>query len=991
MILRPTTYSTLSVLCLAFFGALWLRAPLRAEEPTSSKAPAAPSDKKAPAAPSDKKAPAAPSDKKAPAVPSDKKAPAVPSDKETEAEAERLFALKVLPVLKEKCYGCHADKPTRLKGDFDLRTREATLRGGESEEPGVVPGDPEKSLLFQAILWKDDLEMPPKENDRLSAAQIEVVRRWIAAGAPWPDEARRAEIREEAARTVETSEGLLMRTSGGPSAEWNGRRYARKDVWAFLPVREVDPPSVDKNPIDAFIDARLQAAGVTPAPQADARTLIRRVTYDLTGLPPTAEETRAFVEVSEDDPERAWQDLVDRLLDSPHFGERQAQHWLDVVRYADTSGFSNDYERSNAWRYRDWVVRSFNEDKPYDEFVIEQIAGDELHPGDAEGLIATGFLRMGPWGTAMIPQEEARQIWLDDVVQSVGVSFLSIPMRCAKCHDHKFDPIPTRDYYRLYAAFSTTQPAEMPAAFTEDEKLGDISSERRLVERLYEIAESDRKRIVEKRETAARKWYAEHDLPYKDYEARKKDPDDKKPPRHVGLDHVDEGTLKVREQDAWIWKRRRERFEPLAQSVYNGPDLAVNARKLRKPAEIDASWRPESTVYIGGARVAKGEPVTPGVLSGPVLDASGLAGGTERETEGEEDPWAVTADLSGRRLALARWIADPRNPLSTRSIVNRLWQHHFGRGIVATPNNLGAKGGKPTHPDLLDWLARELVSGGWKLKRLHRSILHSKAYRRAGRHPQHEKLLASDPNNELLAWYSPRLLTAEEIRDSLLSVTGELERRVGGLPIRPEINREVALEPRMIQFSIAPAHQPSRTPAERNRRSIYAYRVRGQADPFLEILNQPGPNDSCAVREGSAVTPQAFTLLNSDLMMDRAIALALRLEREHESRAARIEGAFQMVLGRAPRAAEEQRLAAYVEEMETYHEANPPKEIEYSTEVTRSLVEEFSGKPFEYIEQLPVFEDWIPDAKPWTVGASTRALADVSLLLFNTNEFVYVY
>ena len=895
-------------------------------------------------------------------------------------DADKLFTLKVYPLLKDKCLGCHGGDEAKIKGDFDVRTRASLVRGGKSKTAGIVPGQPGDSLIVRAIRW-DGLEMPPKENDRLTPRQIEWVEKWISAGAPWPDAATRRRIQVEERSVVETADGILISTSGGLADEWTYRRYVKGDVWAFRPVARPEPPPGNGHPVDAFIDARLKTAGLAAAPEADARTLLRRASYDLIGLPPTPKERAEFLAAWQVDADKAWTALIDRLMASPHYGERWGQHWLDVVRYADTSGFSNDYERSNAWRYRDYVVRSFNEDKPYDEFVVEQIAGDELRPDDPEAIVATGFLRMGPWGTAMVMQDEARQLFVDDIVHSVGQSFLSIPMRCAKCHDHKFDPIPTRDYYRMYAAFSATHPAEVPAAFLAEENLRGKDGGKDLVDKLHKLADDDRRRIVKKREDAARSWYAEHELPYKDLKARRDDPDDMKPPRHVGLDYVDEGTLKVREQDSWIWNRRRERYQPMAQSVYNGQPTYLNARKLRRPKNIDSKWRPASFIYSGGDRNAKGQAVTPGVLSG-----CGVA------TSNAQDPYGVTIDVDGRRLALAKWIARDDHPLTARSIVNRIWQHHFGGGIVATPNNFGVKGSKPTHEELLDWLTAEFVAGGWRMKRLHRLIMTSQAYRRSASPSAPEKLDTVDPTNSLLSHFRPRMLSAEEYRDSALAVSGELNREVGGLPVMPEINREVAFEPRMIQFSIAPARQPSRTPAERNRRSIYAYRVRGQADPFLEVLHRPTPNDSCEARESTAVTPQALTLLNSEAMGDRSIAMALRLQKEHpDDLEAQIRRGTELALGRPPTAEELRRWQSYVRDAQAYHEQHEPRPQPFPTQIDRSLVEEFSGKPFNYVEWLPVFEDYVPHAKPWTASAATRALADLCLIFFNANEFVYVY
>ena len=311
--------------------------------------------------------------------------------------------------------------------------------------------------------------------------------------------------------------------------------------------------------------------------------------------------------------------------------------------------------------------------------------------------------------------------------------------------------------------------------------------------------------------------------------------------------------------------------------------------------------------------------------------------------------------------------------------------------MAGNPNNFGAKGGKPTHPQLLDWLAADFVEHGWRLKRLHRLIMKSDTYRQSGRHPQASELAVVDPENYFFAYRIPRRLSAEELRDSLLKATGELNPAIGGLPVMPEINMEVALQPRMIQFSLSPAYQPSRTPAERNRRTIYAYRVRGQANPFLETFNQPNPNDSCEARVAETVTPQVFTLLNSSVMSDRAIALALRVEKEFDTLHLEVKRAVQLAYGRVPDKVEWERLKQYVVKMRAYHATHKPTPVKYPTAITRSLVEELTGQPFEYEEILPVFENYVADRKPADVSAETRALADLCLLLFNSNEFMYVY
>ncbi|MEZ6056740.1 MAG: PSD1 and planctomycete cytochrome C domain-containing protein [Planctomycetaceae bacterium] len=923
-----------------------------------------------------------------------------------QAAHEREFTLKVLPLLKSKCFACHGEGGEKPKGDLDVTSRDGLLKGGESGA-AVVSKKPDESLVFQAVNW-DGLEMPPKANDRLTQQQVEIVRRWIAAGAPWPDEATQKKHWEEERQTPMTADGMLVATSGGLSDAWTYRRYQPADLWAFQPVKKPELPSSVPNAIDHFHKSKLQLSGNEPAPTADPRTLIRRASFDLIGLPPTPEEVDQFVAAWKADSVKAWDDLVDRLLASPHYGERWAQHWFDVARYADTGGMANDFERSNMWRYRDYVIRSLNADKPYDRFVLEQLAGDELadaaalerlgddaaklaevrKSGDyteqeAEWIVASSFLRIGPWDNAMVMPPQARQIYVDDVVNAVGQTFLATTMRCFKCHDHKFDPLPTRDYYRVYATFAGTQMAERPLRFTRDENREGFAEGRAFVEHMLRHATTEKEKILAKQEAAAKEWYEEHQLPYKPEDARKNDPDDQKPPRHVGLDHIDEGQLKVREQDEWIWQRALERYEPMVNAVYDGADLGMAwnaAKKLRMPAKVNTNWQPVSYILLGGALEATGDPVQPGVLSALGVPVAAPA----------TDPNLLPEDITQRRIALAKWITDPRNPLTARAIVNRVWQYHFGKPLAGNPNNFGVKGAKPTHPELLDWLAADLVEHGWQLKRLHKLIMTSRAYQMSGSHPQSDELFKTDPNNDLLAFFPARRLTAEELRDAMLSITGELNPAMGGLPVFPEMNLEAAIQPRMIQFSLAPAYQPSRTPRERNRRSIYAYRGRGLHDPFLEVFNQPNPNDSCDLRDVAAVSPQAFTLLNSDVMSDRSIALALRVEREAKLLDEQVSHVFQLTLHRSPTNTEADRLTGYVRRMQTYHRNTKPIATKYPTEITRSLVEEFSGKSFDYVEILPTFEDYVPDTKPSDVSAETRALADLCLLLFNSHEFTHV-
>ena len=897
--------------------------------------------------------------------------------------ADRLFAVEVRPLLAERCFACHGQDPAAVLGGLVLTSREAMLQGGASGRPALVPGNAGASLLYEAIQKTNpSLQMPPKDSDRLTEEQAWRVRDWINAGAPWPDQETLQKYVAEDRATARTSAGVRVATSGGLSEEWTDRRYKDEDLWAFRPLLEGEPPTADSaKAIDAFINRRIEDAGLSPAPRASKRLLIRRASFDLTGLPPTPEEVEAFLS---DESADAWKRVIDRLLESPHYGEQWGRHWLDVVRYADTAGYSNDWERSNAWRYRDYVIRSFNDDKPYDRFVVEQLAGDILEPGNPEMRVATGYLRMGPWEhTGMMQKVASRQLYLDDVTNSVGETFLSLPLRCAKCHDHKFDPIPTRDYYRLYSVFATTQLAEMPAEFLEAENRNYFRPEKARLERLLADAKADAAAIKAKEEQAARAWCAERGIPYQPREKLKDKPEGEKPPRHIGLTIEDLGYYKVRNNDAKIWGRRLERYQPMAHSVYEGPVKHENSERLRMPEpEKMAGAAPKSFILTGGSVYARGDRVRPGVLSAVPVSFQPTVGREHHQ---------VPDGVSGRRLALARWIASPENPLTTRSIVNRVWQHHFGVGIAGNANNFGKMGKKPTHPELLDWLAQRFVDEGWSIKALHRTIMMSETYQRSDRPAHPERVSERDPGNELLSWFRPRRLTAEEIRDSMLAVSGELNPETGGLPVYPEVNFEFQAQPRMNQVTIAPAYQPSRTTEQRNRRSIYVYRMRMQMEPLMEVFNQPSYDLSCERRDASTVTPQVFTLMNSANSVDRSIAMALRLQEESGSVAERVNRAFELAFGREASDSERAAMLAHIRRMTEYHRSNVPEPERLPMELDRAVVEEMSGLALNYKERLDVYEDYVPHAKPWDVEPETRALADMCLVLFNANEFVYVY
>lgn len=940
----------------------------------------------------------------------------------TGEEAERHFALKVLPLFKEKCLACHGDDEKKVKGGFDMRSRAAVLAGGDSGEPGFVAHAPDKSALMRLVLREDeDLAMPPKENDKLTAAQIEVLRLWIREGAPWPDDKKVAELTAAAAREGWSSdEGIPMKTSGGLSPDWTNRRYKPEDLWAYRPLRKpAIPPGHSSHPIDAFLNARMKELGIQAASSADRRSLIRRATYDLIGLPPTPEDVDAFVQDPLPDPE-AFGRVVERLLASPHYGEHWGRHWLDVARYADSSGFANDYERGNAWRYRDYVIRSFNADKPYDQFIFEQIAGDEiaaLEPDLARGtpvpelLIAPGFLRMGPWElTGMEVPKIARQRFLDDVTDIVGQAFMGHTLQCARCHDHKFDPIPTRDYYAMQACFSTTQLVERPAHFLPAENTQGFEEIGLLrVKQEEHLATLDQ--LSARSVAAARQWYAEKKLDPARFEkalaevqqsgrkpARGKRqrggydeararllqqgvPESEVPPRHLGFTTREYGMDRVARKGLERLKWEMERYEPVAFSVYSGrtPEMKSVSAPLRMPAAPKEVGELEQTsILAGGDPFSPSELVPPAVLSAPAT-AWNL-------------PASIPAEIEGRRLALARWIASPENALTTRCMVNRIWQWHFGKPLAGNPNNFGGTGKKPTHPELLDWLASEFVTRGWSMKDMHRLIMSSAAYQRSTTHPDRKVLESKDPEGMSLAVFSPRRLRAEELRDSMLAASGELNAMMGGIPVRPEINLEAALQPRQVMGTFAAAWQPNPLPQQRHRRSIYALKIRGLSDPFMEVFNEPSPEFSCEARDASNITPQVFSLFNSEATYDRAVALALRVMRESGgNRTVAVRRLSLLTTGREPVTARMATLLGHWDAMTARHQIPPPAAPGRPREVVREAVEENTGEKFLFTERLHAYDTFVPDKKMGDVDAATRGLAEVCLVLLNSNEFAYVY
>ena len=871
------------------------------------------------------------------------------------SHGEKLFALKVKPLLAEKCIACHGDVPDKIDGDFDMRSRESMLRGGESFAGRVlIPGQGEASLLYRVVSRVEEgFEMPPKLADRLSKEQTLWIRDWIKAGAPWPDDERVSLIQTRYA------EGEQVTTSKALSDDWQNRRYEPAKLWAYRPLKVEDVPG-SNHPIDWFIDRKLKAAGLKSTVDAPAEVMLRRMTFGLTGLPPKPDDIDEFTTAFASDPRKAVADFARKLMSSPHYGEQFCQHWLDVTRYADSAGYANDYARPNAWRYRDYVVRAFNLDKPFDQFVREQVAGDEIDPTNPELLIATGFLRMGPWElTGMSVFKEMRQLWLDDVTDSIGQTFLAHAMQCAKCHDHKFDPVPTRDYYGMMAVFSTTQFADRNVPFLEVESLENFESASQWSNSKIDDFGEQLKDVTLKIATRQKAETAEAKV------------------GDNGLDPGDEASKARMLKNMTRHRIEMDRTRPFAHSVYTGKTVPMKNVQGRLPVPQNpwgkGDFEPD-VIYTGGSVYAHGDPVAPGALSA----AESLA-----DMNSETFP----AGQGKRRLALANWIADPKNPLTARVIVNRVWSWHFGRGIAGNPNNFGGTGEPPTHPALLDYLADWFIQHGWSIKQLNELIVTSHAYRRSSVHPEPETLAEIDPKKQLYAIVPPRRLTAEELRDAMLAASGEINTSIGGLPAHPDINPEVAFQPRQIMGGTASVYEPDPLPQQRNRRSLYAEKLRGLRDPFFETFNQPGSDNSCELRETSIVAPQALTLLNAEEVHDRALAFAARLIKKGGSDEAILRRGFRIALGRAATAEEIESCLAEWSFATDEEEKLTPKPRKFKTAIERTVMADKTGEPYTFTERMPAYESYIPDLQRCDVDARTRSLSHICLVLFNSNEF----
>jgi mono/diheme cytochrome c family protein len=811
------------------------------------------------------------------------------------------FARDIQPILQGVCQRCHGEQQ---ESGLDLRTRDGALKGGK-HGPAMVPGRADQSRMYRRVAGLEQPSMP--RNGTLTSQQIAAIRAWIDQGAHWdaPDATASAQSPRAGARGA-------LEDMEIPAA---ARSYWAFKLPAAVPVPDVSDPF--RNPIDRFLEAARRDRGLEAAPRADRLTLLRRACLDLVGLPPTPAETASFIS---DTSPGAWPRLIDRLLASPHYGERWGRHWLDVARYADSSGFEHDYDRPNAWRYRDYVIRSFNQDKAYDVFLKEQIAGDELDEKSDEAMIATGFLRAGPRVAYREKDNpERRYDYLDDVIATIGKGVLGLTVQCARCHNHKFDPIPQKDYYSLVATLfgyvETTYPLAPHAEVEAYERaLSDINAQqaslRAEIRKIEAPHEDDLRREAYKR------------FPPNVQQAIAKPERDRTPGEQLlarqvidqvnvgdrAFDHVLTPEERVG-RDALTARiasleKQKPTPVPVAEIVTDGDyrfapdgngDEVVGCPKCRLTDAPSGSFlhtgpgryeTPPSYFLIRGDPAARGSLMRPGFVSVATYGAPPT-----------EIPPA-DGHTSGRRRALAEWLASPQNPLTARVIVNRIWHHHFGRGIVATLDNLGRMGDQPTHRELLDYLAVAFMTHGWSIKQMHRLIMTSDAYQMASAYDDavdREK----DPQNQYLWRFRAQRLDAEVVRDSILSASGGINLAMGGPPVFPPLSQEL-----LASASYGIWKRQEDGPAVW-RRSVYVYRRRGLVFPMFEVFDLPDQSGTAGARSVSTVPTQALMLLNDPFVLRQARMFADRVRQEAGGDPARqVDLAYRIALTRPPTTAE---------------------------------------------------------------------------------------
>ncbi|MBI2824750.1 MAG: PSD1 domain-containing protein [Planctomycetia bacterium] len=753
----------------------------------------------------------------------------------------KLFEQRIRPLLVANCFACHG--PDKQKGELRLDSRAAMLAGGESG-PAVTPGDPETSLLVDAVRYGAARQMPPK--GKLPDAQIAALVEWIKLGAPWPDQPAVAGIKSDA------------------DDEAPAFTAEQKAFWSFQPP--VDPPLPEvkngawaKSPVDRFVLVGLEAKALAPAPAADKRTLLRRATFDLVGLPPTPEELAAFL--ADDSPD-AFARVVDRLLASPRYGERWGRHWLDVARYADSNGMDENLAYVNAYRYRDWVIAAFNVDKPYDEFVREQLAGDLLPPSNDEAtnaarIVATGLLVLGPKMLAEDDPVKMEMDIVDEQVDTVGQAFLGLTLGCARCHDHKFDPVPAADYYALAGIFKST----------------------RSMDNLKVVAQWH-ERTISSRDQQER------------VEAHR---------RQVELVKARAETLARDEDDLLALALGPFVAKQEKREAYYTPAGAREIKRLRDQLGELEKQAPQLDMAMA-VEEGKPEDLRIHVRGSHWTLSREVKRGFPRILAGENQP-PLPAEASGR-LQLAQWLTRPDHPLTARVIVNRVWRWHFGAGLVRTPDNFGRLGNPPTNPPLLDWLSHRFVEGGWSLKALHRLIMLSSTYQMST--ANNERSTAIDPENQLLWRINRRRLEAEVLRDAILAVAGQLDDAAGGSLL--------ANKPRQYVTGTASTND---TRYDSRRRSVYLPVVRSALYDVFQAFDFADPSTLNGDRPTTTVAPQALFMMNSKLVLEASRGLAeLLLAQDEADDAGRVHVAYERLYARPPSTEESTRALVFVRDYE---------------------------------------------------------------------------
>lgn len=838
------------------------------------------------------------------------------------------FERDVRPILKVHCFGCHGEAK-ELAGGLDLRLRRLIVAGGESGE-AIVPSKASESLLVEYVRSG---EMPPKEELRLTDDEVATIVRWIDSGA-----------RTSGDEPEETPEpGAILITD------------EERSHWAYRPIETPPVPKVKLpggatgNEIDGFIGRRLAERDLSFSPTADRRTLIRRATLDLIGLPPTPEEVEAF---ADDESPDAYEKLINRLLESPHYGERWARHWLDAAGYADSEGYNDkDLVRNDAWRYRDYVIRSFNADKPWNQFIVEQLAGDELvqatqataqqlaNSDDSalESLTATGFLRMAPDGSGSSPADPlvARNQAVTETLKVVSTSLLGTSLACAECHHHRFDPIPQEDFYRVRAIFAP---------------VFDLTNWRMPKSRQVAILSAEDRQRAEEVEAGAKKLDDEHTrLKQETMELVLERVLDGIPAERRGFareafatpkdERSEEQRLFCEEEFPMLGLLRTGTLHLFLARYKDGEelkkkyeDVLAEAAELRKKkpapdyirvAAEDPKKVPDTRLfYRGDVSSPSGEPLEPAGLT--VLAAF---------RDGAIPSNQESLPTTGRRLAFANYLTSGKHPLVARVLVNRFWQHHFGRGLVETTGDFGRQGNKPSHPELLDWLASDFMQNGWKLKRLHRLILTSHTWRQSSqRRPEAD---AVDSENRLL-WRMPvRRLEAETVRDSILAASGQLNRE----PFGPPVNVAVT-EGGIVEVGGGTISEDRRE----LKRSIYIQVRRSQPVAMLDAFDSPQMEPNCDRRVVSTVATQSLALLNSDFVLTQAKAIARRLA----DKADPTVDLWQLIYGRQP----------------------DPRETTAARQFLKGQADDFKTAGAE--------------------NADMEALASLAQVLLGSNEFLYV-